>query len=314
MVETGKVYGYYAGETILAQRDYPDTDVSLVDGYAIRPSENPKGSYILSRRINPRSVGEYALTAGEAVAVDTGFPVLHPTYAVVPYEHTRLAGKGTIILEHVPSRGENIAFKGTDIRRNTVIAREGMRLHGGLVKILIDLGIYSVRVHRKPRVAVYGAGSELCDPSVEGCRGKPSSTRHMIARVLEEYGDLIGRNKILPDDRDVISRELRSMMNSMDLIVTIGGTGEGGKDYVRRILEELPCKVRWFFYTGSAREKDHELYYKLWGSYCSTPRSSSGRYNRPLPHYNTLRFISSRRRVIMADAPRLLAEESFWGV
>jgi molybdopterin biosynthesis enzyme len=134
MVETGKVYGYYAGETILAPRDYPDTDVSLVDRYAIRPSENPKGSYILSRRINPRSVGEYALTAGEAVAVDTGFPVLHPTYAVVPYEHARLAGKGTIILEHVPSRGENIAFKGTDIRRNTAIAPEGTRLHGGLVK------------------------------------------------------------------------------------------------------------------------------------------------------------------------------------
>ena len=82
--------GLHLAQDILADRDYPPFDKSLMDGYAVRaadvqkaPVELPVVGEVAAGMPAPRGIGP-----GETMAVMTGAPLPPGTEAVVPVEQT----------------------------------------------------------------------------------------------------------------------------------------------------------------------------------------------------------------------------------
>ena len=91
----GEARGLYLAEDLVADRDYPPFDKSLMDGYAVRAAD------VASGPVELRFAGEVAaggaatrpLGQGEAIAIMTGAPMPPGAQGVVPVEETSRAGE-----------------------------------------------------------------------------------------------------------------------------------------------------------------------------------------------------------------------------
>ena len=77
--------GMYLGEDVRADRDYPAFEKSLMDGFAIRTSDQSQALQLVGEiRAGERSSRE--LTAGQAMSIMTGAPLPAGADGVVPVE------------------------------------------------------------------------------------------------------------------------------------------------------------------------------------------------------------------------------------
>ena len=85
--------------------------------------------------------------------------------------------------------------------------------------------------HGRPQgIKIAAAVLTVSDRSSRGERADKSG--EVIEELLQSMGAEIAEYRIVPDERDVIARNLRELSDDlgMDLIVTTGGTGLGPRD------------------------------------------------------------------------------------
>ncbi len=234
--------GYRLASSVYSGKCFPAVDVSLMDGYAVRRVDvdsalGREGAARLriARGVDPRNAGDYSIGEGEAVYVETGFPVPNGSDAVIPLEDV-VVSNGYVIVSKPPSHS-NIAFRCSDYSVGELVAGEGVVVTSSLVKIMVEAGIGRVRVYDKPRVSIYSVGDEF----VTG--GRKPSNWVFVKGVVEAYGGLPEYRGVLPDDEGIIRESITS--DESDIIVLIGGTGKGLRDKTWNILRELEAVFAW---------------------------------------------------------------------
>src|SRR2546421_7739124 len=80
-------------------------------------------------------------------------------------EHTDTQ-EATVIVRRPVTPGANITFAGTDIGRGETVLRRGEWLTSRETGVLAALGIGTVPVVRRPRVAVISTGDEIIPPGI----------------------------------------------------------------------------------------------------------------------------------------------------
>ena len=149
----GDALGRVLAGPVLADRDDPPFDRSMMDGYAVRAGEGPAlqvvGS-IAAGEAEPIPVGP-----GQAAWINTGAPVPEGADAVVPVEQTQ----GQVEILQPVERGANILRRGTLVRAGDTVAR-GI-LTPDRLAVCAAVGADPVRVRARPRVAVLATGNEL---------------------------------------------------------------------------------------------------------------------------------------------------------
>lgn len=235
-VDVRNSVGRVLAEDVVASRPRPWANLSHVDGYAVR-STDTKGASSTSpvrlrvvRGVDPRNAGEYRIGVGEAVFVETGYPVPEGADAVVPVESTRVI-EGSIYVYRPMKSGENIVPKGSDVAGGEVIAKKGYRVTPVLQKLLIDLGIPFVKVYKKPRVAIVPTGDEVVDEVVVSPIKTPMSTAYLVKNILEYWGCSIVDTVKSRDDPGELVEIVNSLLGKTDVIATIGGVSMGPRDY-----------------------------------------------------------------------------------
>jgi molybdenum cofactor synthesis domain-containing protein len=234
--ETISVYdsiGRSLAQDIVIKEDIPIRDISHVDGFAVRTEdirETPTRLKIFD--------GEY-VPEGKAVFVRTGFPVPEGADAVIPIESTTVEGD-TVLIHYKPRKGHEIIPKGVDFKGGEKIFSRGHELRSQDVKLLVDLGFDTVKVYRKPKVAVYPTGDEFLEGSLR------ESTSYFIKEILKFYGADPVRYNPLPDDPDYVADALSNATLEYDVIVTIGGSSVGKKDQVLKGLRKIGISEPYF--------------------------------------------------------------------
>ncbi|WP_306304069.1 molybdopterin-binding protein [Desulfosarcina cetonica] len=110
---------------------------------------------------------------------------------------------------------------------------------------LIAGGIYQVPVRRKPRVLIIPTGSELVDwRTTDPKTLKPGEVLESNAFVLEKMIQACGaeplRHDRVIDDLDLIRKTVAdAMAGDVDMVLTIGGSSAGSKDYALPMLGDL---------------------------------------------------------------------------
>jgi molybdopterin molybdotransferase len=121
-LELEKTTGRTLSEDVVSEEDVPGFDRSTVDGYAI-VAEDSHGATdsipsLLMIKGEVRMGEEAALTikSGETVYVPTGGMIPKGATAMVMIENTEKMDDNTLLIYKPVSVGENILFKGEDVR------------------------------------------------------------------------------------------------------------------------------------------------------------------------------------------------------
>jgi molybdopterin molybdotransferase len=218
--------------------DVPGADNTQMDGYAVRAADCAGGAARLTvaQRIPAGSVGSF-LAPGTAARIFTGALIPEGADAVVMQEHCELDGD-VVTVKHAPQPGEWIRRAGEDVCAGAVILPGGTRLRSQELGLAASVGLASLPVRRRVRVAVFFTGDELAMP------GEPlqpgaiyNSNRFTLRGLLENFGCEFTDYGIVPDSLQATRDTLRAAAREHDLIITSGGVSVGEEDHIKPAVE-----------------------------------------------------------------------------
>jgi molybdopterin molybdotransferase len=247
--------GQVLAEHVEAAFDIPPLDNTAMDGYAVRAADTEGASEESPVRL--RVSGELAagyifngeVTPGCAVRIMTGAPIPRGADAVVPFEETDEAAAGparqfgsfaksssNVQVLKAAKPGANIRRAGEDVRSGAAVLSQGTVLHAAQIGVLASLGRATVRVIRRPVVAILSTGDELLEPGQPIAPGKIyDSNAYSVSAMVRESGGIPKRLGIASDTVEALTAKIRRGLDA-DLLITSAGVSRGDYDVVKDVL------------------------------------------------------------------------------
>lgn len=244
VVPVFQAYNRVLAEDIISDVNIPPANVSHVDGYALKSEDTLQAS--INNPVSLRVIGKIYLDEGykgivknsEAVYISTGCTLPNGADAVVPVERVRDKGNYIEVLRPLKP-GENVIPAGADVRKGEKIFGAGRILRAQDIKILIDMKKWTVKVFRKPIVAIISIGNELTDRIEEADKKKFDSHSIAISILISEAGGVPLNIGIAPDEINTIICMLKEGLVKADIVATIGGASIGERDYVLEAIRQI---------------------------------------------------------------------------
>jgi len=239
--------GRVLARDVVAPIDLPPFDNSAVDGYAVRHADLGGGETTLAvvgRLTAGRAAGR-AVTPGEAIRIFTGAPMPADADTVFMQEDVRLEGDAVVVPPGLKP-GANRRLAGEDVARGSVALPAGRRLQPHDLGMAAALGLQTLAVRRRVRVAIFSTGDEIVEPGAPLREAalydaNRELLRGLLARLETQVSDL----GILRDDPAGLSARLSAAAEQHDLVLTSGGVSTGEADYVRDAVESSGKLVFW---------------------------------------------------------------------
>lgn len=244
--------GQVLDEDIASSFDIPPRDNTAMDGYAVRAADTAGATAERPREL--AVIGEVAagyefegeVPPGAAVRIMTGAPVPAGADTIVPFEETdepfekaperTQALSATVKVFKEARPGANIRRAGEDVRDGQVVARRGTVLRPSEIGVIASVGKATVRVIRRPVVAVLSTGDELVEV------GRPREGARIYDSNAYSVGALIRRNGGIPrhlgiarDTVEALTAKIREGMDA-DMLITSAGVSRGDYDVVKDVL------------------------------------------------------------------------------
>jgi len=234
--------GRILGENLHAPFDVPPWDNSAMDGYAVRSQDLPGarqcrlavvGTALAGRPFN----GE--VLPGQCVRIMTGAMIPHGCDTVVMQEQAIREGD-VITVGAGHSSGQHVRRAGNDLATGQTVLSAGRRISPANLGVLASLGIAQVTVIRRPRIAYFSTGDELCTLGQALDAGMIyDSNRYALYGMLQQTGVEAVELDIVRDKRDALQLALTRAAADADAVITTGGVSVGDADFVRDVLAEL---------------------------------------------------------------------------
>ena len=259
-VSTFDADGRVLAQDVVSGLHVPPADNSSMDGYALRCADVTRPGVLLplTQRIAAGAVGQ-PLAAGSVARIFTGAPIPPGADAVVMQEDCEIVGDGVetglasagaaavpafVRVNAVPQPGQWIRRAGEDVTRGAVVLSKGERLTPASLGLVASIGMNSLLVARKPRVALFSTGDELVMPGdVAPQDMKPgaiyNSNRFFLRALLLRLGCVVTDFGIVPDRLEATLQALRAAAHEHDLILTSGGVSVGEEDHIKPAVQAL---------------------------------------------------------------------------
>ncbi len=239
--------GQVLDEDVYSAIDVPPRDNSAMDGYAVR-AEDVAGATTTSPvylnvigEVKAGDLPKEEVSTNTALRIMTGAPVPNGADSVVQFEHT----DETPHLERPPFRigvlnpvtkGKNVRHAGEDIATGQLVFNKGAVLRPSEIGVLASLGKETIRVIRRPVIAILATGDELIELGQPLPTGKiyNSNSFSAAAQVLR-YGGIPQVLGIARDRVKDIEDKIREALTA-DMLITSGGVSMGNYDLVKDVL------------------------------------------------------------------------------
>jgi molybdopterin molybdotransferase len=240
--------GLRLAEEVLADRDYPPFDKSLMDGYAVRSADVARTPVDLTivGEIAAGWPADHALGPAQAMAIMTGAAMPGGADGVIPVEDTEAGAfasssgvGGTVRIIRAEKPARYVGRQGSDVGRGAVVLPKGTAIGPAQIAVAASVGARKRKVIDRPAVAVLGTGDELV--SVDDPAGPTqirNSNNPMLVGLLKNLGCNVRDLGCVADDPDLIRRAISDGLAAGVLFIT-GGVSMGKFDHVPHILAEL---------------------------------------------------------------------------
>jgi molybdopterin molybdotransferase len=240
--------GHVLANDIIAPVNVPPFDNSAVDGYAVRGDDLAADSekrFAIVDRVAAGHAISHAIKPGEAIRIFTGAPMPAGADTVFMQEDCRIDGDGVVVPPGL-KRGANRRLAGEDMRAGAVALPAGRRLGVQHVALAAALGLTTLDVRRRVRVALFSTGDEIVEPGKTLPRAALyDSNRYLLSGMLARLGADVTDLGILGDDPQELSRAIAAAAADHDLVLTSGGVSTGEADYVRGAVASIGRIVFW---------------------------------------------------------------------
>ena len=247
-VGLAEAMGRVVAADVLAPIPLPSFDNSAVDGYAVRHADiamRGETRLKLAGRVQAGAKSKRAIGAGEAFRIFTGAPMPLGADTVYMQEDCRVEAEAVLVPAGL-KRGANRRLVGEDLRQNAVALPAGRRLAPADVSLAAAVGLRSLQVRRRPRVAIFSTGDEIVEPGGKpGPGGLFDANRYLLIGLLRALGAETADLGILADDIGAITAAISQAAARHDLVLTTGGVSTGEADHVKTAVEQLGRLVFW---------------------------------------------------------------------
>ena len=234
--------GRVCGEDITSDFNVPNHTNSAMDGYAFCAEESAvnqgdKFDVVGASFAGAPFTGK--VKPGQCARIMTGAVMPEGTDTVVMQEKVNRDGD-TITLLSGEKCGANVRYAGEDIRAGAVVIPRGTRLGASYLGLMASLGLQSVTVYRRPRVAFFSNGDELRSVGTPLALGEVyDSNRYTLFAMLSELGVEQIDLGVVKDDPKAIAATIEDAAARADLVITTAGASVGEADYIKDILTRL---------------------------------------------------------------------------
>ena len=122
----------------------------------------------------------------------------------------------------------------------------GLRLQAADLGLMASLGIASVHVHRRLKVAFFSTGDELVSVGTPLQAGQIyDSNRYSLWGMLQSLDVDVSDLGNVADDPSALEQTLLQAANSHDAVLTSGGVSVGEADYMKQLLAKHGQVLFW---------------------------------------------------------------------
>jgi molybdopterin molybdotransferase len=251
-VGTERIPTVRARARVLAQDLYSSVDLphfhrAAMDGYAVKAKDTFGASQSLPAYLKLAGVVEMGkeatqlLGAGEAIRISTGGMMPPESDAVVMVEYTDETDAGLVEIHRSVSPWQNVIQIGDDIKKGELVFQRGRRLRAHDLGALTGVGISSVLVYMRPRIALISTGDEIVDADTDPMPGQVRNiNQHSLAGLIEGCGGELRDWGVIRDDKDQLIRAIGEALQWSDLVLLSGGSSMGAKDIALEAILSFP--------------------------------------------------------------------------
>jgi molybdopterin molybdotransferase len=236
--------GYILAENVKSSVMMPPFNKSAVDGYAFTykdlgnvPAELRYIGLIEagdSFNVKPRT--------GDCVKIMTGAAVPHGFDSIIMIEDTEFHGDRVTLKKKI-KQGDNISWKGEDLKKDKIVLRKGKEILGPEVMVAASLGREKIKVYKKPAVSVLNTGNEIVNPP-----GKLSgntiynSNGPLLVSFFKNLHLEVNYLGIAKDTEPILYDKIKEGLKS-DVLLISGGVSVGDYDLVPYVLKKAGVKI-----------------------------------------------------------------------
>jgi molybdopterin molybdotransferase len=227
--------------------DLPHFHRAAMDGYAVIAKDTFGASQSLPAYLKLAGVVEMGkeaaqpLTPGTAMRISTGGMMPPNADSVVMVEYTDETDAGLVEIHRGVSPWQNVIQIGDDIKKGELVFPRGRRLRAHDLGALTGVGIASIPVFKKPRIALISTGDEIVDVESEPRPGQVRNiNQHSLAGLIEECGGELKDWGVVRDDRTALRDAIAGALEWSDLVLLSGGSSMGAKDIALETILSFP--------------------------------------------------------------------------
>jgi len=235
----------FLAEDIVANFNSPEFPTSAMDGYAIYFDDQIiKELKVVAT--NPAGADEIPeLIHGKAIKTFTGSLMPKGADTLIPIENVEYKNGKIVIKEEVPF-GANVREVGENFKKGEVLIKKGTKIDFAQIAVLASLNYVTVKVFKKPTVAVIATGSELLELGQKQTKRSQirSSNNYTIEAIAKKHSANVINLGCIGDNVENIKDKFKTALESADIIVSTGGVSVGDFDFVKDVVREhLGAKV-----------------------------------------------------------------------
>ena len=236
-------------QDVISPIDVPPHDNSAMDGFAFNGAELQPGQTLPLKVVGTALAGKAwqgTVKAGECVKIMTGAIMPLGLDTVAPQELCEVLAEEVRIPANLLKAGDNRRLRGEDLNKDSPAVRKGTIVTPAAVGLLASLGLPTVKVMRRLKVAYFSTGDEILSLGEAPREGAVyDSNRYTVFGMLQNLGCEMIDMGVVRDDPVLLEAAFSKAAKEADAVITSGGVSVGEADFTKAMMKKLGDVVFW---------------------------------------------------------------------
>jgi molybdopterin molybdotransferase len=242
--------GRVVAKDVISPVNVPPHDNSAMDGFAFNGQPLSSHASLTLKVVGTALAGQAwqgPIGLGECVKIMTGAIMPDGLNTVIPQELCQSITADAIQFDcGLLKTGDNRRLCGEDISKGQPALLTGTRITPAAAGLLASLGLPTVTVYRRLRVAYFSTGDEILSLGEAPREGAVyDSNRYTVHGLLTDLGCQMIDMGVVKDNPQLLEQAFTQAATQADAIITSGGVSVGEADFTKAMMKKLGDVAFW---------------------------------------------------------------------